>query len=93
MNNTKVLFTIILLLFVGIIGILVFQHWKISQKNKVEELKEKNSSICTKDNSCKLRAPGSAFKCDKDGKYDRYGDYWCECTINCEVNIQVNIQG
>jgi len=57
-------------------------------KQQVEELKKKSSSICTEDNSCKFRTPGSGFRCNEDGEYNGYGDYWCECTINCEVNIQ-----
>lgn len=61
---------------------------KSQLQQQVENLKKKSSSICTKNNSCKFRTPGSGFRCDKDGKYNSHGDYWCECTIDCEVNIQ-----
>jgi len=57
-------------------------------QKQIEELKDKSSGICTKDNSCKFRTPGSAFRCNQDGKYNSRGDYWCECTIDCEVDIR-----
>ena len=86
MNNTKVFLIFVLVISLLMNGILGFQWWRANKENKT--LKDQNSSVCTKDNSCKFRTPGSAFRCDKNGKYKSNGDYWCECTIDCEVVIR-----
>lgn len=57
-------------------------------KEDIEILQKRSSIICSKDNSCKFRTPGSTFRCDQDSKYDGDGDYFCECTLNCEVRVK-----
>lgn len=66
---------------------------KLQQNNsqletEVNNYKKQSSSTCTKNNSCKLRTPGSGFRCDKNKVYSEIENYWCECTINCDVTIK-----
>lgn len=44
-----------------------------------------NIPTCTKENSCKLRTPGSEFRCDANTIYNENGSNLCECNIDCDV--------
>jgi hypothetical protein len=40
---------------------------------------------CTRENSCKFRTPGSAFRCNAALLYSENGSNWCECSADCNV--------
>jgi hypothetical protein len=78
-KNTKLILIIVLALLIIAGVIFISSHYRIINKSP---------NICDKDNSCKLRTPGSGFRCDGAGKYVEDGDKWCECTASCKVKIK-----
>lgn len=53
-----------------------------------ENLENKNSNTCVKENSCKNRTPGSSFRCDQNKNYSGTGTNSCECNVECEVVVK-----
>jgi hypothetical protein len=59
-----------------------------AQAIPAETSPQNSVSICTKENSCKFRTPGSAFRCNANTIYNENGSNWCECDANCDVVIK-----
>jgi len=57
-------------------------------KPGVQSLPTKPINICTNDNSCKFRTPGSGFRCDAEKKYNESGSNWCECSTDCDIVVK-----